>query len=105
VSSLVLPWQRLLMMEILQVLFSQSPVQNSTQLTHCSNCPSYNFLAWTTQKTLFFYCCVHVCCHGNMFTELLPETSCITPFIKNLLPQQQVSLCDHYPAMGLHATI
>lgn len=30
---------------------------------------------------------------------------CITPFIKNSLPQQWVSIRDSYTAIGLHATI
>jgi hypothetical protein len=34
-----------------------------------------------------------------------PATGCVTPFIKNPLPQQRASFLDRYPAAGLHATI
>jgi hypothetical protein len=30
-----------------------------------------------------------------------PATGCVTPFIKNLLPEQTASFRDRYPATGL----
>jgi hypothetical protein len=34
-----------------------------------------------------------------------PAMHCIALFIKNLLPQQLASFRDHYPAIGLHASL
>jgi hypothetical protein len=33
-----------------------------------------------------------------------PETGCVIPFIKNLLPYQRTKFCHRYPATGLQAT-
>jgi hypothetical protein len=71
---------------------SQPPLQN---LTDCSNCHGYNFLAWTTQKTPFFYCCACICCHGNVLIDLLSRNSrCLFA-----LP------CSHCIATTVHGTI
>jgi hypothetical protein len=96
-SSLDVSWQRLLTVEILQLLAlrfliaaaraelnslnysaisSQTPLQSSTELPtltklDCPSCLLYNSSARTTSKTPFFCCCVHVCFGWNMFTEPL----------------------------------
>jgi hypothetical protein len=42
---------------------------------------------------------------GICLPSCCPEMGCMTPFINNLLLQQQVSFRDHYPATGLHVTL
>jgi hypothetical protein len=42
---------------------------------------------------------------GTCLTSCCPETGCITPFIKNPVPQQRATFRGRYPATGLNATI
>jgi hypothetical protein len=48
-----------------------SPHFTSLHLLDCHNCLPYNSSALSSSKTLFFYCCVHIRFHGNVFTKPL----------------------------------
>jgi hypothetical protein len=53
---------------------------------HCCSCPGYNFSARSTQKTSFFYYCMCIRCHGNVFTELLPRNGlCLFAHVATML--------------------
>jgi hypothetical protein len=56
-----------------RAISSSSPLQNST---HCICCPGCNFLARTTYKTPFLYCCVRGLCRGNVFKSRLLRIYC-----------------------------
>jgi hypothetical protein len=69
-----------------------------TQLTHCSNCPGYNFSERTTKKTLFFYCYMSIHCHRKVYTELLPWNG-----LHNTVVYLPIPL--HCIATAVHTTI
>jgi hypothetical protein len=54
----------------------------------------------------FFYCCVHVLCSGNMFTEQLPSNSpCIVDVFTGRYQTTHAPSRDRCIATILHATI
>jgi hypothetical protein len=70
VSSPVITWCRIPTMSsaLCSCFYWRGTV---SQLTHCSNCPAYNILARTAQKTPFLCCCF----------QLLPANMLVLDFI------------------------
>jgi hypothetical protein len=68
------PFRRILQLSGLRWRYWTPPPHGI--LPHCSNCPGYNFSARTTYETQFIFCCVHILCRGNVFTEPLTRNGC-----------------------------
>jgi hypothetical protein len=87
-----------------QVLSSQPPMQNSIEIF----LPAVLVITSRHEPHRKRHSSVAVFMSVAERTCLLsryPGTGCVILFIKNLVPQQQALLRDHYPATGLHTTI
>jgi hypothetical protein len=54
------------------------------------NCPAYNILAWTAQKTLFLCCCLIVATETCLFVKLLLRNDCFMFAYLAVVAQQWV---------------
>jgi hypothetical protein len=62
--------------------------ESQSDTTHCSNCPSYNILARTAQKTPFLCCCFQLlpCKHAHLWGRYF-VTAVVSLLILRSLPR------------------
>jgi hypothetical protein len=83
---------------------SKLPLQNSTELIALTVLVITSRHGPRRKRRYSIIACVFVAA-GTCLQNCYLETGCITPFIKNPLPQQRASFRDLYSAAGVHATI
>jgi hypothetical protein len=85
-------------------MFSQPPLQKSAQLIAPTVLVIISRRGPRRKHRSSIVAFVSVAA-GTCLPSCFPETGCVTPFIKNMLPYRRALFRDRYTATGLHTTL